>query len=184
MPQIQKDSVRKQFDEIKESFEALTLEGKVSAESATLIKSMILLFEIVLAVFMEKRTKKTSKNSGIPSSKSGKDETALEDESSKKERTTQKEQKETGETLKNMREVVNTVTIEVNECTHCGTDLRDVPCDHTERRTKIDIVFEKVVTHEEGEHKTCPNCNGSKQGSCSHQKCMVLCNTVLGFMRL
>jgi hypothetical protein len=37
---------------------------------------MILLFELLIAVFMEKKTKKNSRNSSKPSSQTGKDETS------------------------------------------------------------------------------------------------------------
>ena len=43
-------------------------------------------------------------------------------------------------------------------CDVCGEDLRDVPSHECERRTKIDIVFEKVVEHVDAEIKRCPTC--------------------------
>ena len=42
-----------------------------------LFKMMLMLFELVLSIFMEKTTKKNSKNSGIPSSQTEKDDTAV-----------------------------------------------------------------------------------------------------------
>ncbi len=47
---------------------------------------------------------------------------------------------------------------QVSECQVCGEDLSKVKCNNYERRTKIDIVFEKVVEHVDAEIKNCPNC--------------------------
>jgi len=49
-------------------------------------------------------------------------------------------------------------------CDVCGEDLTDVPCSHVERRTKIDIVFEKVVEHVDAEIKQCPTCEATVTG--------------------
>ncbi len=46
----------------------------------------------------------------------------------------------------------------------CGAPLEDTPCQCHERRTKIDIVFEKVVAHVDAEVKQCPNCNATAKG--------------------
>lgn len=47
---------------------------------------------------------------------------------------------------------------QVETCNICGEDLTDVPCAHVERRSRIDIVFEKVVEHVYAEIKQCPTC--------------------------
>uniref|UniRef100_UPI003AF7D22B hypothetical protein n=1 Tax=Thiolapillus sp. TaxID=2017437 RepID=UPI003AF7D22B len=39
-----------------------------------------------------------------------------------------------------------------------GEDLSKTPCQGVERRTRIDIIFEKVVTHVDAEIKQCPQC--------------------------
>ena len=46
--------------------------------------------------------------------------------------------------------------LKLSEARICGEDLTDTPCLHHERRTKIDIVFEKVVEHVDAELKQCP----------------------------
>ena len=59
----------------------------------------------------------------------------------------------------------NTVTIsQVLTCDVCAQDLSGVPCIDHERRTKIDIVFEKVIDHVDAEVKRCPACNASVKG--------------------
>ena len=46
----------------------------------------------------------------------------------------------------------------------CGEVLTGVPGTHHERRTKIDIVFEKVVEHVDAEIKPCPTCAAPVKG--------------------
>lgn len=50
-------------------------------------------------------------------------------------------------------------------CEVCGKDLTDIPCQHFERRTKIDIVFEKVVEHVDAQVKQCPSCKTIVKGT-------------------
>ena len=52
----------------------------------------------------------------------------------------------------------------VTECDVCGADLSDSPCEHVERRTKIDIIFEKTVEHVDVEIKHCESCDSTVQG--------------------
>ena len=42
--------------------------------------------------------------------------------------------------------------------------LDDVPSEECERRTKIDIIFEKVVSHVDAEIKVCPRCEMQNKG--------------------
>lgn len=49
-------------------------------------------------------------------------------------------------------------------CEQCGEDLREAPCQGHERRTQIDLVFEKVVTHVDAQIKACPNCEAQARG--------------------
>jgi len=76
MPSVNKQSLREEFDQLKVRFEDLSNQGKITPESSALFQAMIMLFELLIAVFMEKRTRKNDHNSSIPSSQTGKDETA------------------------------------------------------------------------------------------------------------
>lgn len=61
--------------------------------------------------------------------------------------------------------VNETVTISpALTCDVCAQDLRGVPCIDHERRTKIDIVFEKVIDHVDAEIKRCPTCDATVKG--------------------
>ena len=77
MAKVNSTSLRDEFDHIKKEFEKLSAQNKVSAESMALFRAMFVLFELVLAIFLEKTTKKDSKNSSKPSSQTDKDETAV-----------------------------------------------------------------------------------------------------------
>jgi hypothetical protein len=65
---------------------------------------------------------------------------------------------------KNTRVRENVSISTVSFCDICAEDLTDVPCAHHERRTKIDIVFEKVVEHVDAEVKQCPACKATVKG--------------------
>ena len=159
---LDKNSVREQLGEIKESVNKLSQSGKLSDETSLLFKSLFALFEIVLAIFMEKKTKKNSNNSGIPSSQSDPDETATDSLNS---RSNKKRRKAKHNDFDNR---IQTVTVEVLEpelCTHCQTNLTDTPESIRERRTLIDILFEKTTTHVDVVEKVCPKCDTSNKPS-------------------
>ena len=50
-------------------FEAIKQKGEASADTLALINALFMLVDIVVAVFVEKTTPKTSRNSGVPSSR-------------------------------------------------------------------------------------------------------------------
>ena len=160
MPQVEKASLRAEFATLKGRFERLCADGQLGAEGRALFEALLLLFELMLAVFMEKRTPKNSQNSSLPSSRTDKTDDA----------DTQAGAKAKGRSARHTRSdstrTVETVTvIPVTACDHCGEDLRDVPAQGGERRTRIDIVFEKVVSHVEAEIKACPHCGQQTKGA-------------------
>lgn len=117
-----------------------------------------MIVELLVAVFLEKTTKKNSKNSSIPLSQTNKDE------SSTATGTNGKGTKENEHPFANSRVVHNESISAVDNCSTCGEDLRDTPCDEHERRTRIDIIFENVVEHVDAEIKCCPNCQSVTKG--------------------
>jgi transposase len=159
MANINKNSVRDELDRLRSQFDELSLEGSLTRESKMLMQSMLTLLELICAIFLEKNTAKTSRNSSKPSSQTGKDESAL----SQKGRNG-KGKKEQGELASNTR-VMEVVTIsEVTTCPICGEDLTHAHCRGHERRTRIDIVFEKVVEHVDAQIKACPTCDTHIKG--------------------
>ena len=72
MASVNKASLREEFEGLKGQFEQLCAEGKMGADSRALFQALLMLFELLMAVFMEKRTAKNSRNSGLPPSQTGK----------------------------------------------------------------------------------------------------------------
>ncbi len=158
MPTVNKKSLREEFDQLKNTFERLSKEGQVTPEVGALFQAMTMLFELLIAVFMEKKTKKNNRNSSIPSSQTDKDETSAQSG------TNGKGKKENGVLSQNTRTVETTQVAEVADCQFCGEPLGDAPATEHERRTKIDIIFEKVVSHVDAEIKVCPQCKMKNKG--------------------
>ncbi|WP_419630819.1 hypothetical protein, partial [Thiolapillus sp.] len=77
MATVNKQSLREEFDALKGEFERLCASGKMAADSRALFQAMLMLFEVLRVVFMEKRTPKNSANSSKPSSQTPKDDTAI-----------------------------------------------------------------------------------------------------------
>lgn len=151
MASLDKNTVRDEVGKLKVEFEQLCREGKVPAESLALLKSLFLVVELILSIFLERQTKKTGKNSSLPSSQTEKDETALPG-SKRKGRGFD------DLSVSNRRTRERTTLVSVDSCTTCGEPLDGVAASGHERRTKIDIVFEKVVEHVDAEVKQCPCC--------------------------
>ena len=151
-------SFREELEHLKLEFSRLSSANKVPPECVVLFKAMFMLFEVLAVVFLEKKTKKDSKNSSIPSSQT------VKDESSTKAGTQSKGKEESSETFSNSRKKETIKVSKVSFCDTCGEDLRETSCDDSERRTKVDIVFEKVISHVDAEIKTCPNCTATNKG--------------------
>ena len=159
MATVNKQSLRDEFDALKAEFERLSAGGKMAAESRALFKAMLMLFEVLMAVFMERRTAKGNNNSSLPSSQTAKDDNTATRPGAKGKG------KAHNDVLSGNTRTVETVQVaEVNQCGTCGEDLSDTPCQGHERRTRIDIIFEKVVSHVDAEIKQCPQCRAQAKG--------------------
>jgi transposase len=158
MASVNKQSLREEFDTLKGEFERLSAAGKMAAESRALFQAMLMLFEVLMAVFMERRTAKDSRNSSLPSSQSAKDDTATQPGAKGKG-------KSQNDALSGNTRIVETVQVApVTQCETCGEDLSGIPCLGHKRRTRIDIIFEKVVSHVDAEIKQCPQCRARTRG--------------------
>ena len=158
MASVNKASLREEFDTLKAAFERLCAEGKLAAESRALFQALLMLFEVLMAVFMEKHTRKDSRNSSLPSSQTTKDDTAIQPGANGKGKA------QNGVLSGNTRTVETVQVAPVNQCRSCGEDLSETPCQGHERRTRIDILFEKVVSHVDAEIKQCPHCQAQTKG--------------------
>ncbi len=160
MANIDKTSVRDEVGKVKEEFEKLQKAGSVSPEVATLMRSMLMIMELILSIFLERKTRKNNRNSSILSSQTEKDESTPKVTGSNS-----KEKLENKTTARNTRINEKVSVSHVYACDRCGEDLEKVPVKRHERRTKIDIVFEKVIDHIDAEIKQCPSCSSNTKGS-------------------
>lgn len=159
MPSVNKQSLREELDAHKSRFQALCAEGAMSPESRALFEGLLMLLELMMAIFLEKITKKGSKNSSKPTSQTDKDETAPA------HGTKGKGKSENDERFANSRTRESVRVAKVTVCSHCAEDLSQLDCQQHERRTKIDIHFEKVVQHVDAEIKQCPVCHECTKGT-------------------
>jgi len=159
MANLDKSTVRNEVSRLKVDFEQLCIDGKITTESKVLMNSMFMIIELILSIFLERSTKKDNKNSSKPSSQTEKDESSLGHQGSKGKG------KNENSGLANNTRTKETITLsKVDSCAVCGESLISTPCVHIERRTKIDIVFEKVVEHIDAEVKQCPICDSTVKG--------------------
>jgi transposase-like protein len=156
MASVDSQSVRKEVKRIKAEFETLKNTSSVSSEISLLVGSLLTILEVVMAIFLERKTKKTSKNSSIPSSQTQKDETTPP-----KTGTNNKGHNENRKSAKNTRAVEKITIATVDTCGCCGEDLSNTTVIKYERRTKIDILFEKTIEHVDAQVKECPTCQSS-----------------------
>ena len=159
MANLDKSTVRNEVSRLKADFERLCSDGKITRESKVLMQSMFMIIELILSIFLERSTQKDNKNSSKPSSQTEKDESALDHKGSKG-----KGKHEKSGLADNTRTQESITCSKVDNCSVCGESLTDVPCSQRERRTKIDIVFEKVVEHVDAEIKQCPTCHATVKG--------------------
>lgn len=160
MANLDKASVRGEVDRLKADFNRLGSEGKVSSEIQAIMNSLFMIIELILAIFLERSVRKDSKNSSNPSSQTEKDDSALSHPGSNG-----KGKSENKDQARNTRIKETVTTSRVLTCEVCAQDLSNIPCVDHERRTKIDIVFEKVVDHVDAEIKQCPACKTTVKAS-------------------
>jgi len=158
MASLDKTSVRGQVEKLKKDFEQLRSDGRITPDVQAIMSSMLMIIELILSIFMERTTKKNSTNSSIPPSQTEKDNSSVTDTGCK-----DKGKKTEGATVRNRRTIETVTIVPIDYCDKCGADLGQVACTH-ERRTKIDIVFEKVVAHVDAEIKQCPSCERIVKG--------------------
>ena len=159
MATVNKHSLREEFDRLKAEFEHLSATDQMSAEIRALFKALLMLFELLMAIFMEKTTGKDSRNSSLPPSQTSKDETAVTRAGGKSKGVKQNDARS-----RHSRTVTTTAVAAVDACGNCGADLGDTPSQSRQRRTRIDILFEKVVHHVDAEVKDCPRCQQRTTG--------------------
>ena len=159
MATVNRHALREEFDRLKAEFGQLSAAGKMPAETRALFNALLMLFEVLMAIFMEKTTRKGSRNSSLPPSQTGKDDSAATWPGGKSKGTKQNDARP-----RHTRTVTTTEVVTVDACTGCGADLGDTPSQSRQRRTRIDILFEKVVHHVDAQVKDCPRCHQRTTG--------------------
>ena len=147
MPSVNSASLRDEFDVYKADITSLRKEGKSTSEADEVIDVLCRLSEILMAILLEK----TSKNSSIPLSQTGKDETR---KSPKKNRDTSAAQNlMTGENFqKTTVEKISTF----ETCRSCGIDLSDIEPSAREQRVLVEIKYTVDEVKVVAEIKDCP----------------------------
>ena len=130
MATLNRHSLREELDALEAQFEALCAEGKVNADSRALFQALLTLFKLLMAVFMEKTTPKGNANSSLPSSK-----TPDEDTATARPATRGKGPAHRPHPHHRARRA------------HRRRAPAPLESHTTERRTRIDIVFEKTLPH-------------------------------------
>ena len=154
MSTVNTASLRDQFDACKADIASLRKEGKISKEAYVVVRTFCRLLEILMVVFLEEKTKKTSKNSRILPSKTGKDETR---KSPRKPRDTSAARNSmTGENFETVT-VAEFSTVEA--CDSCRTDLSDIEPSAREQRVLLDIKFTVEEVKVDADIKDSPECH-------------------------
>lgn len=159
MASVNTTSVKAEIARVEEDLERLSAAGKVSEESRVLINTLLMILNLLVSVFMEKSTRKNSKNSSLPSSQTSTDRSTPGHSSRNKKAASQHK-----ESFSHARTVETEAVISVTACDHCGESLKSVATKGHERRTLIDLVFEKRVEHTDAEIKQCPGCGETTKG--------------------
>jgi cytochrome c2 len=151
-------SIREEIAQVEQEIARLSAAGKVSDESRMLFNTLLMIVNMLVAIFLEKSTRKTSKNSSIPSSQTDEDQSATTSRSNKKGLL------QNDQPFENSRTVETCELSRVTRCSHCCENLSKVSVTDLERRTRIDIVFEKRIEHVDAEIKRCPSCHQITKG--------------------
>ena len=159
MATVNKHSLREEFERLKAEFERLSTAGGMPAETRALFNALLMLFEVLMAIFMEKSTAKGRRNSSIPPSQTSKDDSAATRPGAEGKGVRQNDARS-----RHSRTVTTTEVAAVDACAGCGADLGNVPSRSRQRRTRIDILFEKVVHHVDAQVKDCPRCRQRTTG--------------------
>ena len=118
MASVAKASLRAELDRLKGEFDELSAKGQLSAQGRALFQALLTLFEVLMAVFMEKSTPKNSRNASVPPSQTPKD-----DATAAQPGTQSKGRDPTLERARHTRTVETVAIATVSRCASCGACL-------------------------------------------------------------
>ena len=166
MASVSRESLSKIMDEHKAQFAAILPRDEVTPQAAALFEPLfeeLYSFHLTLILLLlEKKTKKTSTTSGLPSSLFPFDETAPAKVGAKS-----KGPKHDRCYNANARVEVDECSSEVSECGGCGgcgEDLFEVASENQQRRVIVDIEFVTKEIRIDAQIKRCPNCKTINRG--------------------
>lgn len=155
---MNKDSIRARIAEIKKKSKVTLDQQNVSPEVASLIDSFLIMIDILVLVFLEKKVRKTSSNSGVPPSQNfgsnGNRNKPGDLESDKK-----------GSQLPNTRNITEEILMPVTECGGCGAIFSSEKAQERETREEIDIIYEIIRKKVTVEIKKCDDCGETTKGT-------------------
>jgi hypothetical protein len=166
MANLDKTSVRTEVSRLKADFEKLCADGKIAGESQAVMNSLFMVVELILAIFLERTTKKDATNSSKPSSQTGKDESALGHSGSHG-----KGKLENKRASQNRRTVETVALSQVETCDGCGEDLTGVPNGSLESGAKTPDIDDGCGDRRShlAEIRTAPASGFRSLGSASHR---------------
>ncbi len=110
MATVDTASVREEIARVEQEIARLSETGEVSDESRMLFNTLLMIVNMLVAIFMDRSTKKTSKNSSIPFSQTTEDQSSNTSASNKKGPT------QNDESFDNSRTVETETVARVNRC--------------------------------------------------------------------
>ena len=147
-----KGSIRKNYENTKDEITEILKNENVSPELTASINALLKIVEVMMVVFMEKRVRKNSSNSGLPPSQDFSSNGNRNNDNNKDSKA------EDDHIRSNSKAKQEEVTIAPENCSNCGTNLEDQEASKTEIRKKIDINYETVEIDYISEAKICPDC--------------------------
>ena len=149
---MNKFSVRKQIEKLREDFNAHIEEGSIPPKVRKTINSLFILLDLIVAAFLEKKTRKNSSNSGLPPSQD------FGSNGNRNKKDGQNKDQKKPARCNNIRDVQSSETISPKECASCGANLKHAKVVDTESRKQFDIVYEIQEHTVTSEVKKCPDC--------------------------
>ena len=156
---VKKESIRKKIKELKKQSPEILADKSLSKKTRLFIKALLVIVDVVVIALLEKKTRKTSENSGIPPSS---------DPSKKGNRNKKGEnsgKKSPSSQLDNSKVEKKEETLSPKTCSNCNADLEDGKVVDTEQRKEIDIEYVVVETTVTAETKECPECQEKTKAS-------------------
>lgn len=154
---MSKSSIRKKIEEAKEKSRIVLASGQASPEMVATINSLLIIIDIFVAVFLEKKTRKNSSNSGVPPSKNM--------GSNGNRNKGQGKRNTLGSAGVNTRKVETSETTSPESCSNCGKNLKNVEVKSTDERQQLDLIYEITCHTVTSETKECPKCNHVNKGN-------------------